>query len=127
MDALVWVDEWQLMCCGDPFEVGSAVSWNVHPEVDTEWLASVLGPERAAEVTHAEEHHGDLEQLPVVAGTVRAIELVYCEFASNGRVQLPVPGSAVLTPVAAVNGSEERRKGLSLVGYLVSLDVSPST
>lgn len=36
---LVWVDAWQMQCCGDPFAVGSRVAWTLS-EPDREWLAS---------------------------------------------------------------------------------------
>jgi hypothetical protein len=121
---LVWVDGWQMQCCGDPFEVGSQVSWTILAEVDVKWLTSVLGPDRAATVDCAEESHGAVEQLPVLEGTVRSIELVYCQYASDGRVQLPVPGSAVVTQTQAAIGWEESRKGMSFVGYLVDIAVS---
>ena len=26
---LVWVDAWQMQCCGDPFAVGSSVEWTL--------------------------------------------------------------------------------------------------
>jgi hypothetical protein len=121
---LVWVDAWQMQCCGDPFEIGSPVSWNVLAEADVEWLTSVLGAKPAAEVAYSEERHGDCERLPVLSGTVRSIELVFCQYARTGEALLPVPGSAVVTPTSAAIAWEVSPKGLSFVGYLVDLDVS---
>ncbi|MFD0474010.1 DUF6578 domain-containing protein [Nonomuraea thailandensis] len=54
----VWVDDWQMQCCGEPFHVGSTVSWTLTP-ADRDWLTQVLGEETAATIDWGEEHHSD--------------------------------------------------------------------
>ncbi len=56
----VWMDAWQLQCCGQPFNVGSTIDWTLAAPSDREFLASVLGDDLAGTVTHHEEHHGGL-------------------------------------------------------------------
>lgn len=56
----VWVEAWQIQCCGDAFEVGSKVEWTLCEQSDRDWLTSVLGDEFAREITYSEEHHGGL-------------------------------------------------------------------
>ena len=85
MEGTVWVSEWQLRCCGDPFEVGAWVRWHVVPP-DVEWLTEVLGAEVAATVVGVEEHHDRLTEATELEGRVRSIRAV--------------TGSAVLTEVA---------------------------
>jgi hypothetical protein len=38
----VWVDAWQLQCCGKPFGVGSRVSWTLAGRVPS-WVIAALG------------------------------------------------------------------------------------
>ena len=33
----VWVDSWQMQCCGEPFRVGSQVTWTLGA-ADQDWL-----------------------------------------------------------------------------------------
>jgi hypothetical protein len=90
MEGTVWVSEWQLRCCGDPFEVGAWVRWHVVPP-DVEWLTEVLGAEVAATVVGVEEHHDRLTEATELKGRVRSIRAV---------TRPDAPHSAVLTEVA---------------------------
>ncbi|MGH3758330.1 DUF6578 domain-containing protein [Actinophytocola sp.] len=125
MRAIVWLDEWQQTCCGDPFEVGSVVTWSLKPP-NTEGLRAILGPDEAQAVTHHEEHH-DAEETPRVTGSVRSVRVVRCHSApkpgEDPWTHYPVAESTVIEPVQAVAGYQPDRDGLSLVGYLVELNV----
>ncbi len=57
VDLKVWVDDWQMQCCGAPFSVGDEVSWTLR-EPDTAWLEAVLDKDVAGGIGGAEEHHG---------------------------------------------------------------------
>ncbi|WP_433338974.1 DUF6578 domain-containing protein [Spirillospora sp. CA-294931] len=118
---IVWVDGWQMQCCGEPFAVGAAVSWElVGP--DREWLTSVLGAQTAAVVDGAEERHGRTDGRPVHA-RVASVEVVHCRFAAKPGAEglWPVAGSGVRTAVTSVDGREGAEDGLEFVGYLVGL------
>src|SRR3954451_24359290 len=110
MRFLVWVDDWQLQCCGDPFSVGSEVTWTLSHEPDREWLTEVIGAAFASSVTHAEEHHGGLpESWPRTTGRVTAIRSVFCRYAPVGtdsRTLSPVPGSGRLHDIDRADGRE---------------------
>jgi hypothetical protein len=92
----VWVDAWQLQCCGDPIHVGRDVTLTVSPNVDVDYLGTVLGEERASTLTDYEDHH-DVEA-PVVEllGVVDTVEAVSCEFSLQGRALYPVAGTSVV-------------------------------
>jgi hypothetical protein len=62
----IWMDSWQMQCCGQPFEIGSHVTWTIRAP-DAEWVADVLGHAGAARVTAAEEHHEAAEDAPRMA------------------------------------------------------------
>jgi hypothetical protein len=47
MKMTVWEEDWQMQCCGDPFSLGTSVTWTLD-KADRDWLASVLGDDRAA-------------------------------------------------------------------------------
>ncbi|SDJ55735.1 DUF6578 domain-containing protein [Streptomyces indicus] len=127
MDALtvtVWMDSWQMECCGEPFSTGDAVDWTVH-RPDREWLAKVLGPERAAGVDFAEEHHGDADperEENRVRGTVTALQYVHCRYAPGAdRTLHAVPGTALLSDVDRAEKWVEDRGEHRFLGYLVRL------
>lgn len=81
MGIRVCVDGWQMQCCGEPFAVGSEVSWRLQ-DADFEWLQEAFGDGSAPGVDAAEEHHSDVdEQSPVTRGTVASIHAVHCRYA----------------------------------------------
>lgn len=123
MDRRIWVEAWQLQCCGDPFGVGELVSWTVPEAVDREYLATVIGEEAAAGVSDYEDRHdvsgGDVRSL---SGTVKEISAVSCHFAPQGRALYPVPGTAVVEARSRADGWEHEHESLRFLGYIVSLD-----
>jgi hypothetical protein len=84
---IVWLDEWQWACCGEPFSVGTPVRWNletVSPDHRvTAKLTSLLSAEVADRVTHVEDHHGMHAQGADTSGVVRGITAVHGRSASN--------------------------------------------
>lgn len=103
--AVVWIDGWQLACCGTPFSIGDAVEWSVREGVDREFLADAISPEAAERIDVSEEHHGDDDA--ELRGRVRAIRAASCRYAVREGESLsrPVPGSGVLTAVQRADGA----------------------
>lgn len=137
MQAYVWMDAWQQQCCGDDFEVGSAVSWSVFPsDIPDGWVELLLGLTWAQRVTFREEHHVDDDNSSIViAGIVRSIREVTCRRTEQPRVGwVPVAGSGVVKEVdIADKWSAEPPHDLSprvtFDGWIVELelvDESPS-
>lgn len=108
----MWVDAWQMQCCGDPFAVGEAVSWKLIA-AEHDWLDEVLGTTLSQSVRWKEERHDRSEGVPETAARVLDIQVV--------RRRSHVKESAELTPVDSVDGRESGDGGASLVGYLVTL------
>jgi hypothetical protein len=124
----VWVDGWQMQCCGEPFAVGSDISWTLG-DADVDWLEAVLGS-KAAEVDSAAEHHGALpKDTPKTAATVSSISAVHCRYAldpgGDSKIRYPVRNSAVLTELPAADGWTPDRGDLQFTGYLV--EIFPAT
>lgn len=117
----VWVDSWQMQCCGDPFRRGSKVAWTLR-EVDPDWFAAMLGPFVRRNVEATEEHHGGVpEYTPPTTGTVARIAAVHCRYApreGDPGPSYPVPGSGVLTEVESADGRIADRGEERFVGYL---------
>jgi hypothetical protein len=121
----VWVDGWQMQCCGEPFAVGEEISWTLR-DADNEWLKAIFGPESAIAVDKQEEHHGGVvEGTPATAGRVTTIAAVYCRYApppgGDARALHPVAGSGTATPVQSADGGTNDRGDLTFVGYVVGL------
>jgi hypothetical protein len=122
----VWIADWQMQCCGDPFRRGERIAWTVLKGSDShlpEWLAEVLG-DRAVTVDAIEEHHqGDSEVEPVI-GTIVSIRAVSCRLApvtEGSRTYVHVPGSGETTDIEMADGWTEPPSGTELMGYLVEL------
>lgn len=119
----VWVEAWQMQCCGERFALGDEVSWTLR-EPGSEWLTAVLGADLAGRVAAAEEHHGGLPgSAPVTVGTVASIQTVHCRYAPvpDGPALYPVAGSGVVSSVTSADGWTPDRDDLRFVGYLVQL------
>jgi hypothetical protein len=127
MGMMVWVDSWQMQCCGEPFHLGSQVDWTLG-DADPDWLEAVLGADAQRTVDAAEEHHGGVpEDTAPTRGTVTAIAAVHCRYAARPRsdphTSYPVPGSGVLTDVESADGWTPDRGDEQFVGYLVQLEL----
>jgi hypothetical protein len=123
----VWVDSWQMQCCGQPFHLGSQVTWTLG-NAGTEWIDAMLGAQLQRPVDAAEEHHGGVPEDTVpTQGKVVRIAAIHCRYApqsdSGPRNLYPVPGSGVLTDVESANGWTADRGDERFVGYLVQLEL----
>lgn len=121
----VWVDDWQMQCCGEPFAEGSDVEWTVVPVTDTSWYAEILVPDVAASITDREDHHSERRDLVTVRGVVRSIDAVFCRYRVRARVAVPIAGSGVLVSRRSVDGWEDDSTSeppRTFVGYVVALD-----
>ena len=61
MGMTVWVDSWQMQCCGKPFHLGSQVAWTLSA-ADSGWMDTMLGMHAQQTVDVAEEHHGGVPE-----------------------------------------------------------------
>lgn len=118
----MWIDSWQMQCCGEPFRVGGRVEFSTTPVVDREFLGTVLGEERAATVTDYEDHH-DLDDGPMSAlvGRVEYIEAISCRYERWDRTLLPVPGTTKAVRLDEATGWEPEDEEIRFVGYVVAL------
>ncbi|MEU3008687.1 MULTISPECIES: DUF6578 domain-containing protein [unclassified Streptomyces] len=121
MTLTIWVDEWQMQCCGESFASGGLVSWSLI-EADPEDYIDIVGEERATEIDFCEEHHGQEEQGPTLL-EVLSIAEVHCRYAvptgSVDKVHCTFPGTAVLLPVDWATGWVKARPDMRFAGYLV--------
>ncbi|WP_067489316.1 DUF6578 domain-containing protein [Actinomadura hibisca] len=124
MKKTVWMDAWQMECCGDPYSVGSTVTWTLG-DLDRAWLTTVLGAETAAKVNATEEHHTDTDRVARISGEVKSISAVHCRYAprpgGDTRTYWPVAGTTVLTRLTSTNDGSPDRDDLRFVGYLVQI------
>jgi len=128
----VWVEHWELQCCGDPFAVGDEVEWGLVPASPDDVLTDGLGAETAALVTHYETHHQspDDEPQPVpTRGRVKSITAAYWRVGprpgGSERALYPVPGTAVLEDRERADGWEPKLETLVFEGYIVELTPVP--
>ncbi|AGL18508.1 DUF6578 domain-containing protein [Actinoplanes sp. N902-109] len=117
MRLTVWMDHWQMDCCGTPFDTGATVAWRLRPATDLDWLSTAL-PGTAA-VDAVEDHHGG--DTPPTTGTVLSIATLHCRH--DGRI---VPGSGILTPVPRAGKWTGDLGDRHFAGFLIQLDTAPA-
>lgn len=127
MGAVVWYADWQMECCGEPFELGDRVTWTVEEADDREWLPAALGPDHAATVTHLEEHHAqDESRLLTLTGFVTKITGAWCAYGPRhvgDDASYPTPGTERFVDLYGSHDLEgQPAAGQSFNGWLVELD-----
>jgi hypothetical protein len=129
VDVTVWVDDWQMACCGEPFSIGSEVSWTVGRSEDPGWLAALVGQGATVTVDAFEDHHVGLpEDTPATTGTVTDISAVYCRYESRpgaDSARYQVDGTGVLVPVTRADHFRPAWGESDFIGYLVRLAIPP--
>ena len=129
MTDLIWVDGWQMQCCGEAFAVGTAVEWRLNDAPDLDWLEAVLEPEIARRISYSEEHHAAPPSAhPLRHGKVVAIQAAFCRYAPTGsdeRTLYPVAGSAVLRETSRADGHVDDESGERFNGYVVEVWLAP--
>ncbi|MFJ6389541.1 DUF6578 domain-containing protein [Streptomyces sp. NPDC091972] len=123
MTLTIWVDDWQIQCCGQSFAPGDVVSWTLL-EVDPEDYGDVVGSQRADEIDFREEHHGQGEGHVPTSVEVVSIAEVHCRYevpaGATDHVHHPVPGTTVLVPTEEADGWAKARPDVRFAGYLVT-------
>ncbi|MFI1992964.1 DUF6578 domain-containing protein [Actinoplanes sp. NPDC020271] len=121
MQITVWIDRADWNCCGEPFQPGSQVTWELRRDIDTAWLSEALGPDVAAGVDAFQYHHSHTDMvIEPASGTVARIQAVHWKTdPQTGTVR----GSGVLTDVADAERGAANRGELTFEGFLVDLEV----
>ena len=117
---VVFVESWQMQCCGESFGPGDCVSWTVEAGGDSEFLELLFGTSVRCDAF--EDHHDLLTSPEPVRGLVRAVRAVTCRYSLDGKTLVPVPASAEMVPVLRADGWEPETESQRFVGYLVTLD-----
>lgn len=118
MDALVWVDQYQVQSFGEPFALGQHVTWPITTQLNVAALTELVGAVTAARISMAADWHaGRPEDTVSHTGTIAGIELFRCRHA-RGHV---VPNTVETHLVDRADGWEPEKDGVHNVGYLVTL------
>jgi hypothetical protein len=117
--ALVWIDYWEMECCGEPFSVGDIVTWPAAEVVDQSWYADLgLGKVPGWAYSAHTDDEGEIR------GAVEEIEAVFCRFRLVRREAKRIPGTGILEHRShAINFEPHDDWGgpKSWIGYLVRL------
>lgn len=118
MDALVWVEAWQVQAEMMPFAVGQSVTWPVASQLNERALTEHVGADTAARISVGVDWNAlRPEDTVEYAGIVSHIEVYRCRLA-RGHV---IPGSVETFPITEVDDWESERDGVHVSGYLVTL------
>jgi hypothetical protein len=118
MEALVWVEAWQVQAEMLPFAVGQSVTWPVGSQFNESALTEHVGADTAARISVGVDWNALRPEDTVdYTGIVSRIEVYRCRLA-QGHV---IPGSVETFPIAEVDGWESEKDGVCVSGYLVTL------
>lgn len=96
----VWIAEWEMECCGEPFAIGDFVQWPAVPVDRSEWLERLFHGTRIV-VHYSYGAHGDdgdgASLIRNVTGRVESIDAV--------------TSAVVRTPIDAIGDSVEIAEG----------------
>jgi hypothetical protein len=111
----VWVDSWQMQCCGQPFKIGTQVKW-----LARRWKFDPIV--ECGQIDYSYEGHGEEDM--EIAGKVADIKAVYTMYAPNDDILKSKPVSHILVDVKGeADGWEDRYRGEhKFDGYLVKLN-----
>ena len=71
----IWVADWEMQCCGDPFKKGETVEWRVS-EYDRSYLLHIDGAD-VTDIDYYYDNHDMGGKLYEIRGIVTKIQAVY--------------------------------------------------
>lgn len=134
MRAFVFVDSWQMRCCGNPFSVGSTATWYIEEMVNEDWLTEMFGDRLGDDVGYHQSDHGMTGPASSMRTVVQSIRAVThgLELDPNpphgipGRVYRHVASTGRLTSVTSADGRASDTSELTdtaFAGYIVEVEV----
>lgn len=119
MDCRVFYESWQMVCCGEPFEIGDTVNWTV---CECKQLAAKQTVDLGKIEYWFENHLFDHGPYYELEGKVTSILIMYEKFeSSKTEPSLNVPVSGTLREVFEIERIEKDYKGMEATGYIVTL------
>ena len=90
-ETTVWVDAWQMQCCGDAFIIGSKIEWDIVP-----YTFELPPVTEISSIDYYYDAHSAADT-QTITGTVTEIYSVYqkYELEPTGKVQIPVAGKLI--------------------------------
>ena len=126
----VWVEDWQMQCCGTPFSVGDEVALSVG-SIGVAGISPAFDGHDDLVADCVEDHHDVATQPRRLHGRVAGTRAVFCRWMPDAgsvpRLLVPEPGSGFAVAVGRADGWEVAPDGCGFLGYLVDLDVPAGT
>lgn len=118
----VWIDNWQMQCCGKPLTVGAEASFDVMA-VDRSFFDPIFGRDVVSSIDWAEERHSPELELQRVSGRVTGIEgaFYHHRLRTDGRLYEPIAGSGRTERLESADGDEQSADGHTFMGYIVEI------
>jgi hypothetical protein len=124
----VWLEAWQVQCCGTSFGIGSRVAWQVGSRRGDAFVRRVLGDDLASSIDYVEDHHGQIDEPIELRGDVMTITAAFCRFGPSAEGNMvPLTGTTRTEARSAVDREDEAPGGMLLVGYVVDVACGASS
>ena len=117
---IIYIEDWQIQCCGKPFKIGDTVEWIVHEDgKPSECSDNVIA-------YYYEHQSSDWEKLFIITGVVDASKALFYylelrQYPDKKRGAYYQPIYKMAREVLVADGWDEDIKNLEFGGYEVSL------
>ena len=116
-EEVVWIDAWQMQCCGNAFEIGSIIEWDV-----VQWTFEYPPVVGIGKIDYYYDHHNDGEVLHM-KGIVTDIFCVYEQYALDETTNVKKAVSGKLTKcIEQATGWHKDDNEYKFSAYLASVD-----
>ncbi|MHC6204169.1 DUF6578 domain-containing protein [Breznakiellaceae bacterium SP9] len=122
-ECAVWIEDWQMQCCGKPFAIGDTVEW-----LALKWTGTDSEIVNVGKTDYLYDHHSsDFKGLFKIQGVVAHIEAIFYHYEEkqmvlagrSGNFMIPVSGK--VRSVESANGWEKDADGMDFAAYHVAL------
>ncbi|MGC6769150.1 DUF6578 domain-containing protein [Enterococcus sp. LJL128] len=117
---VIWVADWQMQCCGNPFCLNEIVNWTV-----VNWTndnSTILDNFNID--YYLENHLDELEKYEEIRGEIVSIDKTYLTYQIDEKRNVYVPIDILFEGTSnKVTGYEKNKKNYDFAGYLVKLQV----
>ena len=95
----VWIDSWQIQCCGEPFKTGDKIKWTA-----LKWKFEKPVVEVGKIDFYYENHAESNDNLFEIEGIVEEILAIHCVYKLDDEKKVQVAVSGITVPVNNENG-----------------------
>ena len=118
METAIWIEDWQMQCCGTSFQIGDTVKWTI---LKWEFEKPIVD---VGEIDFLYENHAESnDNLFEIEGVVTQILAIHYVYELNTKTRAHIPISGITVPVNEADGwNEDINDEMEFAAYCVKLE-----